>query len=51
MYTPKHPAFEDKHTKMATFEGVWRTDIVQTVDILTDAGFFYEGKSQRYCIL
>ena len=32
---------------MATFEGVWRTDIVQTADILTDAGFFYEGKSQR----
>jgi hypothetical protein len=47
IYTPKHPAFEDKHTRMATFEGAWHTDIIQTADILADAGFFYEGKSQR----
>ncbi|VDI75614.1 Hypothetical predicted protein [Mytilus galloprovincialis] len=42
IYNPKHAAFDDKESRIATFDG-WRTDIEQTPDILADAGFFYTG--------
>jgi hypothetical protein len=45
IYNPKHAVFEDRDSRLATYEGVWRPDIEQTPDILTDAGFFYTGKS------
>jgi hypothetical protein len=44
IYNPKHAVFEDRDSRLATYEGVWRPDIEQTPDILTDAGFFYTGK-------
>ena len=31
---------------MTTFYGQWRTDIEQTAEMLSDAGFFYEGKNK-----
>ena len=43
IYNPKHAVFEDRDSRLATYEGVWRPDIEQTPDILTDAGFFYTG--------
>ncbi|CAC5382816.1 XIAP [Mytilus coruscus] len=53
IYNPKHAAYDDKLSRMATFEGVWRSDIEQTPEILADAGFFYEGEEDvvrcHYC--
>ncbi|CAC5426749.1 unnamed protein product [Mytilus coruscus] len=53
IYNPKHPALEDKDSRLKTFAGVWRTDIEQTPEILVDAGFFYTGEEDvvrcHYC--
>ncbi|XP_063402280.1 baculoviral IAP repeat-containing protein 7-B-like [Mytilus trossulus] len=53
IYNPKHAAYDDKLSRMATFEGVWRSDIEQTSEMLADAGFFYEGEEDtvrcHYC--
>ncbi|VDI62470.1 Hypothetical predicted protein [Mytilus galloprovincialis] len=53
IYNPKHAAYDDKLSRMATYEGVWRSDIEQTPEILADAGFFYEGEEDvvrcHYC--
>ncbi|VDI74453.1 baculoviral IAP repeat-containing protein 6 (apollon), partial [Mytilus galloprovincialis] len=52
IYNPKHAAFDDKESRIATFDG-WRTDIEQTPEILADAGFFYTGEEDtvrcHYC--
>ena len=52
IYNPKHTAFDDKQSRVATFDG-WRLDIEQTPDILADAGFFYTGEEDvvrcHYC--
>ena len=45
IYNPKHAMFEDRDSRFTTYEGVWRSDIEQTPDILADAGFFYTGIS------
>ena len=44
-YYPRHAVFYDRDSRLATYKGVWRPDIEQTPDILTDEGFFYTGKS------
>ncbi|VDI45577.1 Hypothetical predicted protein [Mytilus galloprovincialis] len=53
IYNPKHAAYDDKLSRMATFEGVWRSDIEQTAELLADSGFFYEGEEDtvrcHYC--
>ncbi|XP_052088202.1 baculoviral IAP repeat-containing protein 7-A-like [Mytilus californianus] len=53
IYNPKHAAYDDKLSRMATFEGVWRGDIEQTAEVLADSGFFYEGEEDtvrcHYC--
>ncbi|CAG2186113.1 BIRC7_8 [Mytilus edulis] len=41
IYNAKHAAFDDKMSRIATFDGDWRRDIEQTPEILADAGFFY----------
>ena len=43
IYNPKHTAFDDKQSRIATFDG-WRMDIEQTPDILADAVFFFKGE-------
>ncbi|XP_071137536.1 putative inhibitor of apoptosis isoform X2 [Mytilus edulis] len=53
IYNAKHAAFDDKMSRIATFDGDWRRDIEQTPEILADAGFFYTGEEDvvrcHYC--
>ncbi|CAG2186109.1 BIRC7_8 [Mytilus edulis] len=52
IYNPKHAAFDDKESRIATFDD-WRRDIEQTPEILADSGFFYTGDDDvvrcHYC--
>ncbi|CAC5394460.1 XIAP [Mytilus coruscus] len=52
IYNAKHAAFDDKESRIATFDD-WRKDIEQTPEILADAGFFFTGDEDvvrcHYC--
>ena len=52
IYNPKHAAFDDKESRIATFDD-WRKDLKQTPEILADAGFFNTGEEDtvrcHYC--